>query len=215
MEEQNQKERNKILKGAGELFRKFGVRSITMDDLAHHMGISKKTIYLYFKDKNDIVKQAIQAFLKLEKERISAVEKSAKDAIHLMQLQNLSIKESFRDTNNSLLFDLQKYHSSAWKLIEEYRFGFMFETISKGIRWGMVDGLFRDDINVSILALMRLEQATLAHNDQIFPAHSYSLMEIQSQIFEHFIQGLLTDKGRKQFRKYKKEFTEIENSIIN
>lgn len=210
MEERNHKEKNKILTGAGELFRKFGMRSITMDDIAHNLGMSKKTIYLYFKDKGDIVKQAIQAFLKSEKERISAVESSAKDAIHLMYLQHKCIRESFRDTNPSLLFDLQKYHAAAWKLIEEYRYGFMLGTITKSLTWGIEDGLFRDDINVSIMAMLRLEQAAIAHNDHIFPRHTYSLMEIQRQFFDHFVQGLLTDKGRKVLKKYKSEPVEAQ-----
>src|SRR5687768_17399717 len=112
MEEINIKE--KILKGAEDLFTKYGVRSISMDDIARHLSVSKKTLYQHFADKEDIVTMTCKAHLERNNKEFDQVRDNAKNAIE--ELANLSIclKRNMQDMNPSLLFDLQKYHPRAW-----------------------------------------------------------------------------------------------------
>lgn len=211
MDDKDSKE--KILHGATALFKKYGVRSITMDDIAHHLGISKKTIYQYFEDKDDIVTLAIQVYMNQERAMFEQVRREAKDAIHLMVNLNRCMKENMKDTNASLLYDLQKYHTKGWRLIQDFKYGFIRSTVIQNLEMGKAEGFFRHDINVAILSLMRLEQVTLAHNSALFPPDSYSLIEVQAQFFDHFINGILSEKGRKAYKKYKEDYEGV-NSLL-
>jgi TetR/AcrR family transcriptional regulator, cholesterol catabolism regulator len=199
--------KGKILNGAKELFKRFGVRSITMDDIAHHLGISKKTIYQYFADKDDIVTLAMKNFIEQERSVFERVKKESKDAIDQLFRLTQCMRQNMKDTNTSLLFDLQKYHPKAWSLFLEFKHSFLKDHIKADLRNGIDEGFYREDIPIDILATMRLEVVTtLAHDEQIFPRDKYNIIDLQHVLFDHFISGILTDKGRKVYDKYKNEY---------
>ena len=108
MEEFNIKE--KIQKGAEELFMRYGVRSISMDDIARHLTVSKKTLYQHFADKEDIVTVTCKAHLDRNAEEFQVIRKTAKNAIEELVQLSVCLKRNMQDMNPSLLFDLQKYH---------------------------------------------------------------------------------------------------------
>src|SRR3954467_98173 len=112
MEELDTKE--KILKGAETLFMKYGVRSISMDDIARHLSVSKKTLYQHFADKEDIVTMACKAHLERSTKEFEEVKSEAKNAIEELATLSLCLRKNMEDMNPSLLFDLQKYHPKAW-----------------------------------------------------------------------------------------------------
>src|SRR5688500_9858131 len=112
MEESDTKD--KILKGAEELFTKYGVRSISMDDIARHLSVSKKTLYLHFADKEDIVTMTCKAHLEKHAEEFKKIKDTARNAIDELAKISVCLKRNMQDMNPSLLFDLQKYHPRAW-----------------------------------------------------------------------------------------------------
>jgi AcrR family transcriptional regulator len=202
---------DKILNGATELFRKYGVRSITMDDIAHHLGISKKTIYQYFADKDDIVTLGTRMHLTNERKMFERVSKEAKDAIEQMFSLTRCMNSNLKDSNASLIFDLQKYHARSWNLILEFKHGFLRELITDNLKAGIAQGYFRDDINVEVLSKIRLETVSLAHDDHIFPRDQYDLGELQMSLLDHFIHGIMTVKGKKIYKKYKEAYERADN----
>jgi AcrR family transcriptional regulator len=203
MEEKDIKDR--ILKGAEELFLKYSVRSVSMDDIARHLSISKKTIYQYFADKDEIV--TMVAVYHMEKNRIQfdSYKAAAKDAIDEMVRISICLKSDFQKMNPAVLFDMQKYHAKAWSVWMEHKQNHVRESIISNLKQGIEEGYYRADINVEILANARLELIQFAFDDHIFPSSTFSLTEVHIQLFEHFIYGLLTDKGRKVYEKYKKQ----------
>ncbi len=203
---ENTENKEKILKGAEELFLRFGVRSVSMDDIARHLGISKKTIYQYFKDKDDIVTIIAKNYFEEDKQIYQGVMNTAGNAIEEALGCSQCLRKQMKDLNPSLLFDLQKYHPEAWKVYLDFKKGFIREGIINNIKRGIDEGYFRAEINPEIIASFRLEQVQLAFDENIFPNENYKLSEVQQHLFEHFIQGMLTDKGRKLFEKYKTEF---------
>lgn len=197
--------KTKILKGAEELFMRYGVRSITMDEIARHLGISKKTLYQYYVDKDDIVASTTQDHLVNEKKQFDQIaEESANSVEELVKLSHC-LRENLKGMNPSLLFDLQKYHHRAWNIWIEFKTKFIRESVVRNLKRGIEQGLFRPELNPDILAVVRIETIQLGFDDQLFPRDKFNLPEVQMQILEHFIHGLLTDKGRKLFMKYKKE----------
>jgi AcrR family transcriptional regulator len=203
MEEKDIKDR--ILKGAEELFLKYSVRSVSMDDIARHLSISKKTIYQYFADKDEIV--TMVAVHHMEKNRIQfdSYKSEAKDAIDEMVRISICLKSDFQKMNPALLFDMHKYHSKAWNVWMEHKQHHVRDSIVRNLKQGIEEGFYRPEINVDIVANARLELIQFAFDDRIYPPSQFSLTDVHIQLFEHFIYGLLTDKGRKVYEKYKKE----------
>ena len=203
MEENGVKER--ILVGAAELFMKYGVRSVSMDDVARHLSVSKKTLYQYFADKDEIVTMVSDLHLKNDCRQYEEFHATAKNAIDELIKISACIKRDLQKMNPSLLFDLQKYHSKAWAIWLHHKQSYIGNSIIRNLKQGIEEGFFRPEIIPDILAIARLELIQLTFDEHIFPTGKYSLAEVNLQLFEHFVYGLLTEKGRKVYEKYKHE----------
>ena len=208
MEESDIKE--KILKGAMELFMKYGVRSVSMDDIARHLSVSKKTIYHYFADKDDVVTLVAKDHLEKSRGEFEGIRGGSKNAIDELVRISGCIKQEMQGLNPSLLFDLKKYHSNAWQEWINHKNQYIRDSVVRNLRQGIEEGYFRKEINPEVLAVLRIEQVQLPFDDRAFPPQQFDLAEVQIQIFDHFVYGLLTDKGRKLFEKYKQEITNPE-----
>lgn len=204
----------KILKGASELFVRYGIRSVSMDNIANHLGISKKTIYQYFKDKDEMVFSVTEAYVLRDKEQLEEVARNAKNAIEELVGLSGCLRENFKDMNPSLLFDLQKYHHKAWNVWLDFKTKFIRQQIERSINQGKEEGYFRPELDSSILAIMRLETIQFPFDPILYPKSEYSLMNVQTQLFDHFIYGLFTEKGKKLYEKHKKKLATKENSTI-
>ena len=201
MEEINIKD--KIQKGAEELFMRYGVRSISMDDIARHLSVSKKTLYQHFADKEDIVTVTCKAHLDRNAQQFQSIRETSRNAIEELVQLSVCLKQNMQDMNPSLLFDLQKYHPKAWGVWINHKNKFIRDSVVRNLKQGIAEGYFRPEIDPEVIAAVRLELVQVAFNEDIFPRERFRLPDVQMQIFDHFVFGLLTDKGRKLYMKYK------------
>jgi len=197
--------KEKLLKGAEELFLKYGLRSVSMDDIARHLGISKKTIYQHFADKDEVVESVAKNHMDMQRKEFDTIAKESKNAIEEMVKISFCLKENMKNINPSLLFDMQKYHQRAWNEWLTFKHDFIRANIIRSLNKGIDEGYFREDLQTDIIVTMRLEQVQMAFDNTIFPRDKYSMPEIQTQLFDHFIHGLFTDKGKKLYQKYKQK----------
>lgn len=109
------------------------------------------------------------------------------------------------EMNPSLLYDLQKYHPKAWRVWLDHRYSFLNDSIVGNLKQGIAEGYFRPEVDPQVMATVRLELVQLAFNEEIFPRDRFRLVDVQAQIFDHFVFGLLTEKGRKLYLKCKQE----------
>ncbi len=195
--------KKKILNAAENLFMKYGVRSISMDDISRHLSVSKKTLYQHFIDKEDIVSMTCQAHIDSMANQITEISKNSKNAIDELVKISTCLKQNSEDTNPSLLFDLQKFHPKAWAVWVNHKNKFIRESVIRNLKQGIEEGHYRPEINVEIIATMRLELVQLPFDDNVFPSSKFKAAEIQMQIFDHFVHGLVTEKGKKLYQKYK------------
>ncbi len=195
--------RDRILKTASELFIKYGLRSISMDDIAHHLGVSKKTIYQYFKDKDQIVTLTMSQYLQQEKATLTNIGKQSEDPIDLLLRVHQFLKRNVSETTANLVFELQKYHQKAWALMQEFRKEYLFNIVKDNIVDGVKEGVFRPEIDPEIATRMRLEQASMAFNSDIFPRTKFDFKSVADCILDHFVWGIATEKGRKLYQKRK------------
>jgi TetR/AcrR family transcriptional regulator, cholesterol catabolism regulator len=194
--------KDRIIAKARELFFRYGVKSVTMDDIASDLGISKKTIYLHFEDKDDIVYQLMLWEMNQDKCDWDDLEKTSKDVIERTVKSMELIKQAFTEINPTAFFDIKKYHPKSWQIFQDHKQNFILASIIKDLKDGIEQGYFRPDIKVDILAKMRLEQIELGFDPQVFPPQKFGIVEVELTMLDNFIRGILTEKGLQVYQEY-------------
>ncbi len=193
--------KERILATARDLFMRYGCKSVTMDDIAKHLSVSKKTIYQFYQDKDEIVNTFAQTQLGCEMDCMSSIIREAENPIDELVRLSRYLKQTFSKMNPALLFDLRKYHSEAWQMFTEYKHKVIANQIRDNLRRGIQAGLYRSDIHIEILTRLRLEQIQLQFDTNLFPPSS-STLPGGAQSMEHFYPGILTEKGLELFNQY-------------
>lgn len=194
-----------ILSSVANLYLKYGVRSVSMDDLAHHQGISKKTLYQYFDDKNDLVNQVTTLLLEERMAQYTAAIKDSSNAIDELFSISKLIRKHFSELNPALMYDLQKYHPEAWGLFLKHENEVVYHLVVENLERGVTERYFRPDISVNVLAKIRVEQIHLSFDERVFPKDEFDFTEVQMQLFDHFVHGVLTERGLELYKNYQKQ----------
>jgi AcrR family transcriptional regulator len=195
--------REKILEGTEVLFMKFGVRSVSMDDIARHLAVSKKTLYQHFADKDELVYRMSERYLARTTRHYEDIQEQAKNPVEELSLISKRIKTDFEQLNPGMLFDLQKFHPKAWGLYLHHKEKIISQSVVRNIKQGMTDGYYRPDLNPEIIGIIRVMMIEDAFDEQAFPKTRFNFVEVQYQVFELFVHGICTDKGKKLYQKYK------------
>lgn len=193
----------RIIEGSLELFLQAGIKSVTMDDIARHLGMSKKTIYQFFKDKNELVIELIKKRLKDDENEMAEILSKSTNVIEGMINMMKCSEEIFSRANPIVIHDLQKYHPEAWKEFQNFKSEVIVRTLEELLTKGIVQGYIRPNIDVRIMARMRVVQVETGFNTAIFPANEFNIWKVQSQLLEHFNFGICTLKGYKLLDEYK------------
>jgi AcrR family transcriptional regulator len=211
---ENEEIKQKIVQAAFDLFQKYGIRSVTMDDIARHLGISKKTIYQGFSEKDEIVLAVTKMHQCMWEERAAHYANTSENAIDELLRFSVVFRDQMKQLNPSLMFDLFKYHREAWQDWVSYKTKVIKQKIVDTINRGIDEGYFRAGLNVDILATFRVEQVEMAFNDSIFPRDRFRFDEVQMQLFDHFVYGCLTHKGIDLYEETKRKLFEQEPTPI-
>ena len=195
--------KDKILQTAQSLFFKYGIRSISMDDIAKELSISKKTIYQSYKDKDEIVDTLIREKFKKDASQFEHIHKGSDNVIEEMFNIMKHMGKVIGEVNPSMFYDLQKYHSRAWNVFKEFREERMVKMIEEMLMRGIKQGYIRPTIDSKILARMRMEQVEMGFNPTTFPPDKFKILDVQVAMLEHFLYGVCTLKGHKLVNKYK------------
>jgi len=191
-----------IVAEADRLFCRHGIKSITMDDVAAELGMSKKTIYQYFDDKNELVstfiRQKVSANICMLDQSVARAENPIDEIFRAVKL----VKELFLNINPTLFYDLQKFHPQAWKIFQQFRNEYLYQCIGKNLETGIACGLYRKNIDLDILIRLRIEQIDMVFNQEAYPPATYHPAQVMESITEHFVYGIATLKGHEQIRQY-------------
>ena len=197
--------KQRIIEQARSLFFRLGIRSVSMDDIASHIGISKKTIYQHFTDKDELVESIVLAETNRMQNDCIKLCDSAENAVHEIFKTMEMVVEQFKNINAIVLYDMQKYHFSAFEKFMEYRNNFLINIIANNLEKGVKEGNYREDINIDVLSKFRLESMMLAFNIVAFPPDKYNAAEVTLIMIENFLYGVSTEQGFKKIEAYKKE----------
>lgn len=204
--------KNHIKEKADDLFRKYGIKSVTMDDIASHAGMSKKTIYHSFSDKKELVDEVVEDILTANKSCCVESQDHATNAIEEIFLAMENLHKLLGNINPSILFDIQRGYPITYNRFLEYKQNFLFTLFQKNLIRGIGEELYRSEINVEIISKMRLEMVLLPFKEEIFSTNKKNLFEIQEELTEYFLFGVASPKGYKLIMKYKQERLEKKNT---
>jgi AcrR family transcriptional regulator len=194
-----------VLERVRELFFKYGVRSISMEDICRDIGISKKKLYQLFSSKNELVEK----LLLLERENFEIIFDTYNfegvNAIDILLTVSKEVGDRFRDVSPSMTFDLKKYYPDIYHNHIEERIDFIFKKIQINLEKGINQGVYRDDLSVELISRLYIRRLIDLHNPEFFPADKFSFQTIFEAMFDNFIRGIGNPKGIEYYEKQKKK----------
>lgn len=194
--------RERILSGSDKLFRKFGIRSVSMDDIARELGMSKKTIYSFFSNKSEIVYSVTSEHIAQEKCDFEEIHGKASNAVEEFIMVMSWLRKTMAEMSATMIYDVQKYYPEAWKLFQEFKMKTIYKHILENLEKGVEEGLYRPNMNLDIITRLRLEEIEIGFRENVFPHEEYDTTEVQVELLSHFFHGITTIKGRKLINKY-------------
>jgi AcrR family transcriptional regulator len=198
--------RERILELASEQFMRYGVRTITMEDIARSAGISKKTIYQEFKDKKDLVRETFAWVLSKDKEKLRFILDSEDRLIEHLVQSSQTMRERLEHMNPLVILEVRKYFPEAWEEFESFKNDFVVKDLMMVMERGKVLGYFRPEIDSEILAQLRVNQISTVLESSMAGQSGSDILNTQLEMMDHFLHGIFTEKGRLAYQQ-KKETT--------
>lgn len=184
-----------LLDKTTQLFMRFGIKSMTMDDIARQLGVSKKTLYLYVSDKNDLVKKVIERIVNYEKEMANRFCENFPNAIDMLFELTKAVAQKFSQIHPSIHYDLEKYHPEAWSVMEKFRTEFIVGCIEDNIKLGIDQGLFRENVDPYVISKLYAAKMDMCTDPSLFPQDKYSFPQIYLELMRYHIRGVASEKG--------------------
>jgi AcrR family transcriptional regulator len=195
---------DKILKTSLELFYKFGIKRVTMDDIAKELGMSKKTIYHHFKEKDDLVNTLCDTEMIKHEQIFDELFNESKNPIHEMMLISANMRKMMQHINPIFFLDLQKFHPQALNRFQEFKQNCAFKHIERNINKGIEAGFYRNEIDVEFTAKYRLSQLDMLLFGNYYSFEKISFTKSHELLLDMFVYGICTAKGHQLLNDYKK-----------
>ncbi len=183
-----------------------------MDEIAVQMGVSKKTIYQYYADKDELVDAVMVDIISYNQECCMKDKQTAKDAIHEVFLAMDMMQDMFQNMNPAILFELEKYYPQSFEKFKQHKYSFLYKVLKENLERGIAEEVYRGEIDTDILIKLRLETMMMPFNQVLFPKSKYSLIKVETEFTTNFLFGLATIKGHKLITKYEQDRTKITNT---
>ena len=203
----------KILSASAELFRQYGFKTITMDDIARRAGISKKTLYQHFANKNEVVNESVTWFKCKITDMCNAQMLQAGNAIEGMVRMMSMFDQVNRQINPLAMLELERYYPEGFTRFKDSLTKQDVESIRKNLEQGIEEGLYRPEINPDFLARYRLEISLIVFHPNLLVTDRDDIHRVAHEISEHFLYGIMTHKGEKLYQKYKEKYLKTVSKI--
>ena len=181
---------------------KYGIKSITMDDVSKELGISKKTLYQYVENKKDLIDKVMQQNFANELRDIAEIHQNSKDAIDEMLQVSKHVTQQLREMHPSVVYDLQKYYRESWQEMEKFHEEFIYGQIKQNIERGQQEGLYRLDLDPDIIAKLYVSKTMVIVDESTFPLREYNRETLFLEYIFYHIRGIASLKGLKLLEKH-------------
>ncbi|MCS7036541.1 MAG: TetR/AcrR family transcriptional regulator [Saprospiraceae bacterium] len=187
----------KWLKRIEETFLRYGIKSVTMDDISRELGISKKTLYQWVANKEDLVERVLTYFMQQEREQCEERRQKAANAVEEIFLVLEASTRRMQLMKANVVYDLQKYHRETWEKLRDYQKGFLYGVVRANLERGIQEGLYRKDLNVDITARLHIATIFQLFDEDLFPRTLYSKQELFHHYLKHYLHGIASEQGLK------------------
>ncbi|MEC3905901.1 TetR/AcrR family transcriptional regulator [Tamlana sp. 2201CG12-4] len=194
--------REKILLGASDLFLNYGFKSVTMDDIANSLGISKKTIYQHFDNKTKLVEATSMYLFELISEGINQICALEKNPIEEIYSIKQFIMEHLKDEKSSPQYQLQKYYPNIFSTLKDKQFKVMQTCVIDNLNRGIEQELYRKSINVDFISRIYFSLMLAIKDKALFPSRQFSMKMLMSNYLEYHLRGICTPKGLETLNKF-------------
>lgn len=189
------KEFEEILNKVSVLYRKYGIRSITMDDLAHELGISKKTLYLYVRDKSELVGKVVEYSGLFGPAGIKELLETRGNAIEQLIGVSQKFHALLRENSPAYEYDLKKYYPGHYRKLMSARRKMMYEIVVANIRQGKKEDIYREELDEEIIAKLHMMRIENLRSNELFKENVVQSSKFFREIFIYHIHGLATSYG--------------------
>jgi TetR/AcrR family transcriptional regulator, cholesterol catabolism regulator len=200
-----EKELIDILERVRELFFRYGVRSVSIEDICRDLGISKKKLYVHVTNKAELVRK----LLDLERQNFEIIfdrhNFEGVNAIDILLIVSRDLGNRFFDVSPSMTFDLKKYYPEIYHKHVEERIEFIYNKIQINLQKGISQGMYRDDLSIELVARLYIRRLIDLHNPEFFPADKFSFQTLFDVMFDNFIRGIANPKGIEYYEKQKRK----------
>lgn len=185
---------------AKSIFMRYGIKSINMDDMARHLGISKKTLYQFFADKEDLLKKSVALHCTNEDREIKEICHRGLNSIdEMLQIMHW-VLNILRDIHPSVQYDLEKYHNAIYQAMKSARDRAIFDCMVHNMRKGQREGFYREDFNPEVICKIYLSRLDDIFNPSTFPFGEFTLSELYKESFNYHIRGIASETGLNYLR---------------
>lgn len=184
-----------IIEKVSALYMSYGIRSVTMDDVARELGISKKTLYECFADKNDLVAKFLDYHENRLGSALNCIYKSKLNAIDALLEISKIINNFLKGINPAINFDLQKYHPEIWQKLIKYKSIHMYDNVLSNLRQGMKEGLYRSDMLPEIIARIYVSRVEISMEPGLGESFNYMSTDVFNELINYHIRGIASKKG--------------------
>lgn len=188
--------KRELVEQAKSIYLKYGIKSVTMDEMARQLGISKKTLYSFVNDKNELVELCVLAEHENEIEGIGKISEQHENAMDELLAIGKFVSSSLQKIHPSIFFDLAKYHPNVLKLMNEHKKEFVRGCVITNLEKGIKQGVYRSNLDAEIIATIYI--ATIDHIilGDIFQNADKSIDKIYKEFFRYHLKGIASPKGQ-------------------
>jgi len=200
---------SEILLKSSEVFMRYGLKSVTMDDIAREIKVSKKTIYKYVKDKSDLLCNVMQGNCTCDVMVIDEILDRRLNAIDEIIEIGRYVAGQLKMMHPSIHYDMEKYYPEVWQLFETHKTNYLYGCVADNMARGIKEGLYRDNLNIEIMVKLYLSKIDLVFDATIFPPNKFNFVEVYMELLRYHIKGIASDNGVEYLR------NEIKNENLN
>jgi len=181
------------------LYSKYGIKSVTMDDISRELGISKKTLYTYVSDKNELVEKVIDFKCKQQMNWMKSLNLDKLPALQEVVEVSKMINKMIGEFNPSFHYDLSKYYTATYKKMMDMNREAMAKSMLQNLKKGKKEGYYRPEINEEVIVKMHIANTENLAEIGFYNAHKESPEEIQRELFSYHMHSILNPKGLKEY----------------
>ena len=192
---------DRILSESLRLFMKNGIRSISMDDIAKELGMSKKTIYQYVANKTELIEMVLDFMREKESNICIDGDISKMNAIDILLAVSKNVSRQMKDLNPINAYELQKYYPSIYREFILKKRDHVYTTLKQNFEQGIAEGIYRNDLDIDLVARLYIQKLVDVHDPEFLSSVNFGFEKVFQVMFDNHIRGIANAEGLAYYEK--------------